>query len=106
MADLKQIATRPEVKSAVLSNRAGGFLDAVRESDGETVAAVTGFLTSSIAQAGEQLGLGLLRNISFTGEARACLVFLQGDSVVTAFVEPPAAAAGLEKAFDASIKGR
>ena len=106
MADLKLLAKLPEVKSAVLTDMAGGFLDAVREADGESVAAVTGFLMSTMAQAGEDLGLGALLGISFAGPARACLIVVQGDSVTTAFIEPPASITAVEKAFDASLQGR
>lgn len=106
MADLKLIAKLPEVKSAVLTDMAGGFLDAVREADGESVAAVTGFLTSTMNQAGEDLGLGALRGLSYGGPARGCLVVIQGDSVTTAFVEPPASIPAVEKALDTSSQGR
>ena len=109
MSDLKLIASRPEVKSAVLSDLTGTFLDAVGEPDGENVAAVTGFLTNTMVQAGEHLGLGALRTISFVGKARACLVVVQGDSVITALVEPPTSVAAVEKAIDppdSSPRGR
>ena len=100
MSTLKLIASRPEVKSAVLSDLAGAFLDAIREPDGENVAAVTGFLTITMVQAGEHLGLGTLRTISFAGQARACLIAVGSDSVVTAIVEPPTSVAGVEKVLD------
>ena len=67
MFDLALISGVPGVKSAVLGDLAGGYLDAVREPDGESVAAVMGFLSSTMGQAGDQLGLGELRRISFAG---------------------------------------
>jgi hypothetical protein len=85
----------------VLTDMAGGFLDALREPDGESVAAVTGFLTSTMNQAGEDLGLGALRAISFLGQGKACLVVVQGDAVTTAFIEPAESLSAVEKAFDA-----
>jgi hypothetical protein len=100
MSDLNLIANRPEVKSTVLSDAAGTFLDAVGESDGENVAAVSGFLASAMVRAGEHVGLGALRVLSFASQARACLVVVQGDSVVTAFVEPPTSVAAIEKVID------
>ena len=106
MADLKLIAKLPEVKSAVLTDMSGGFLDAVREPDGESVAAVTGFLTTTLNQAGEDLGLGALHGLNFAGQSRGCLVVIQGGAVTTAFVEPPASIAAVEKALDASTQGR
>jgi predicted regulator of Ras-like GTPase activity (Roadblock/LC7/MglB family) len=106
MSNLAIIAKLPEVKSAVLGDLAGGFLDAVREQDGETVAAVMGFVSSSLVQAGDQLGLGALRRISVAGEARACLVVVQTDSVITACVEPAKSLAAVEKVLDTSVQGK
>jgi hypothetical protein len=98
--DLASIASLPDVKSAVLGDLAGAFHDAVREPDGETVAAVMGFVASALVEAGEQLGLGALRRISVQGEPRACLVVVHGALVVTACVEPGKALAALEKLLD------
>ena len=52
MADLSAIANVPHVKSAVLSDASGAYLDAIREADGESVAAVVAFLTSSLIRVG------------------------------------------------------
>ena len=46
MADLASIARIPNVASAVLGDLAGGFYDAIREADGESVASVTGFIST------------------------------------------------------------
>jgi predicted regulator of Ras-like GTPase activity (Roadblock/LC7/MglB family) len=102
MSKLAMIAKFPGVKSSVLSDAAGGFLDAAGDVDGETVAAVAGVLTTMMGEAGEQLGLGALRRMSFTGRARACLVAVQSDAVVTAFVEPSTSIGAVEKALDAT----
>ena len=104
MGDLKLVAKIPEVKSAVLTDMTGGFLDALREPDGESVAAVIGFLTSTMNQAGEDLGLGALHGISFSGQARACLIVVQGGLVTTVFIEPPTSLPAVEKAFDTSLQ--
>ena len=64
MADLATIAKIPHVSSAVLGDLTGGFFDAIREPDGESVAAVAGFLSANFAQAGERLGLGTLGRIT------------------------------------------
>ena len=56
--------------------------------------------TFFLLQAGEDRGLGVLRGLSYTGQARACLVVIQGDLVTTAFVEPPASIPAVEKALD------
>jgi predicted regulator of Ras-like GTPase activity (Roadblock/LC7/MglB family) len=106
MADLATIAKLPDVKTVVLGDLAGGFLDAVREQDGETVAAVMGFVSSALVHAGDQLGLGALRRISVAGAARGCLVLVQGNAVVTVAVEPAKSLAAVEKVLDATSQGR
>jgi len=104
-ADLAAIAKLPEVRSAVRGDRSGAFLDAVNEADGETVAAVMGFVASTLAEAGDQLGLGALRRATLLGQSRAYLVTMQGDAVITALVDAKSVAA-VEKALDASLPER
>jgi hypothetical protein len=41
--------------------------------------------------------------VAVAGEKRALLVAAAGDALVTARVEPPAALAAVERAFDASV---
>lgn len=103
MADLASVARIPNVASAVLGDAAGGFHDAIREQDGEAVASVAAFVVTSLTQAGEELGLGVLRRVAVASERRATLVATAGGTVVTARVEPAAALAAVERAFDASI---
>jgi len=103
--DLVTIASLPEVKSAVLCDPEGTFLDAVREGDGESVAAVTGFLTATLAQAGEDLGLGPLERISFSGPSRAALILALPDAVLFAVIEPASACPAVERAIDGVIRG-
>lgn len=106
MSDLAMIAGIPEVKSAVLGDLAGAFFDAIAEPDGETVAAVMGFLSSAVVQAGDHLGLGALRRATVTGASGALVLVVQGSSVITATVEPPGSLAAVEKALDLSLHGR
>jgi hypothetical protein len=106
MSNLALIAGIPEVRSAVLGDLAGGFYDAVEEADGETVAAVMGFLSSALVQAGEGLGLGALRRTTVAGATQAHVVVLRDGSVITACVEPPGALATVEKALDTTLQGR
>ncbi len=106
MPDLAAIAKLQDVKSAVFGDLAGGFLDGVRQEDGETVAAVMGFVASALAEAGEQLGLGGLRRVSVTGEARATVVVVQGEAVIAASVEPARSLAAVEKALDTPVHGK
>ena len=100
MADLASIARIPGVASAVLGDVAGGFHDAIREGDGESVASVTGFVAASLARAGEELGLGALRRVAAGGEKRGFVIVILGGAVVTARVEPVAALAAVERALE------
>ncbi len=106
MSDLTTIANLQGVRGAVLGDLAGGFHDAVREQDGETIAAVMGFVASAVIEAGEHLGLGALRRISIASAADACIVVVEGDSVVTAWVAAGKSLATVERAVDASARGR
>jgi hypothetical protein len=100
MTDLARIAKIPNVASAVLGDLTGVFYDAIRESDGESVAAVTGFISSSIGQAGEQLGLGPLGRVSLAGATRASVIAIEGGTVVTIGVAPPGSLSAVERALD------
>jgi predicted regulator of Ras-like GTPase activity (Roadblock/LC7/MglB family) len=104
MSDLSRIANLPDVKGVVLADLAGGFHDVVREQDAESVAAVVGFVSSAMVDAGGELGLGALRRILVAGEARGCLVVIEGDLVIAASVEPGKSLPAVEKAFDAAAE--
>ena len=105
MSDLALIGKLPDVKSAVLGDLGGALLDAVREQDGETVAAVMGFVASNLADSGAQLGLGALRIVSLAGTTRASVVAVRAQSVITVSVEPVRSLGAVEKAIETSLKG-
>ena len=104
--DLARIAKIPNVASTVLGDLTGGFYDAIRENDGEAVAAVTGFISTSIGQAGEQLGLGPLGRVSLSGATRACVIAIDGATVLTISVAPPGSLPAVERALDTPSGGR
>ena len=101
MTALTRIAKLPDVKSAVLGDLAGSYLDALEERDGESVAAVMGFVATLLLRAGDELGLGALHRISVSADARACVVLVDGDSLLTASIEPARSLPTVEKALDA-----
>ena len=103
MADLASVARIPNVASAVLADAAGGFHDAIREPDGESVASVAAFVVTGLTQAGEELGLGALRRVAIAGGKRALLIASAGGALVIARVDPVAALATVDRAFDASV---
>lgn len=106
MRDLESIARLRDVTGAVRGDRSGGFHDAVREPEGETVAAVMAFVSTAFGSAGERLGLGALRRVSVAGEARGCVVVVDDEAVITASVAPGRSLASVEKALDESTDGK
>lgn len=100
MNDLALIARIPGVSGAVLGDLSGVFYDAVREPDGESVAAVTGFISTRLGDAAEQLGLGALVRASVTGATRACLIAVRGGTVVTIGVATAGGLPAVERALD------
>jgi hypothetical protein len=106
MTDLARIARIPNVASAVLGDLAGSFHDAIREPDGESVAAVTGFISTSLQDAGEQLGLGALARVSMAGGTRAVVIALEAGLAVTIGVAPPGSLPAVERALDTSSGAR
>ena len=88
---------------AVLSDAAGGLVEAVREPDGESVAAVMSFIASSLGQAGEELGLGPLGRLSFAGPTQASLVVLFSEGILSTVIQPPGAFPAVERALDAAL---
>jgi predicted regulator of Ras-like GTPase activity (Roadblock/LC7/MglB family) len=103
MADLATVARIPHVAAAVLGDAEGGFHDAIREADGEALASVAAFVTTSLAQAGEELGIGALRRIAIAGETRALVVTVTGGALLSTRVDPVSALGAVEKALDVSV---
>jgi len=104
MAYLEVMAKFQGVKGAVLGDLEGAFLDAVREPNGEAIAAEMGFLSSALLELGESLGLGVLGTVSLAGPQHASLVVLHGRSVLTARVEPVKALPLVERSVESSLK--
>ena len=105
MTNLQLLAKLPEIKSAVLADKSGVYIDSLNEPDGETTAAVAGFISNLLSEAGDQLGLGALRRVACTAVQRASLIRIEGDSVLTAFVDTKVAIAVVEKKLDAVLQG-
>jgi len=102
MQDLAMVTSISEVKSAVLCDLEGAFLDAFNEPEGEAVAAVMGYVAVTLQAAGETLGLGALRRVSLASPRHSSVVLVDGGSVISAVIEPTSALAAVEKALDAA----
>lgn len=103
--DLSAIASLPEVKSAVVCDHAGVLLQVEREPDGEAVAAVVGFLTATLGEMGDELGLGPLHRLAVGGPSRGLLVLAMRDEILSAVIEPSSAFPAVEHAVDVLLKG-
>jgi len=64
----------PEVKSFIIGNTEGSLLRTENEPDGESIAAVMGFMWNTITEPGEMLGLGAPRYLSFQSSSQAYMV--------------------------------
>ncbi len=105
LANLSFVAGLPGVKSAVLSDRRGNFVEALGEGNAEEVAAISGFVTSVLGLLGKELNLGGLTRFSFSGKAQACLVAVFADAALSIAIEPPSALSSVEKAIDSEPQG-
>lgn len=103
--DLSNIANLPEIRSVLHCDASGALLEAVREPDPESAAAVTGFIASGLGQIGEELGLGPLYRTAVAGRERAILLLVFPDSILSAVVEPAAAFPAAELAIDSILQG-
>ncbi len=104
MSDLSTIAKLPGVKGAVLGDLEGTFLEAAGDADGEATAAEMGFVATTLAAAGDQLGLGALRRFSAASPARGVVAALRRGQVLTARVEPARAIPAVEKALGTTFQ--
>jgi hypothetical protein len=100
MSDLDLMALLPDVSSALMGDLSGGHLESVRESDPEAVAAVVGFIGTTLGDLGEQLGLGPLRSVSVAAASRARVILLRSHTILSATVEPGRALGAVEKALE------
>jgi len=106
MSKLEAVAKLPGVRSAVLGDLQGALVESAGEVDAEVAAAEGGFVAGTLAEAGEALGLGALRRVVLTGQARGALLLVRGRSVLGLRVDPVRALAGVEKAVDGSFEER
>ena len=92
----------PEFQRSVRASLDGTLLGSTGDVDAESVAAVSAFLATSMAEAGEQFGLGALHWISVAGTKQALVFALKEDAVFMGYVDPPKSLAAVEKALDAA----
>ena len=88
MTALSDIARFPEVTSVVAGDLNGAVLECIDEPEGEVVASVMGFVVSLLSMVGRSLGVGPVARIAINGATRSCIVTVQGQTAVTAFIGP------------------
>lgn len=103
MFDIRTIESVAEVTSTVLGDREGALLNMAKEHDGETIAAVAGFVTSHLAGAGETLGLGELRRVTLVGGQQTTLLYVSEEAVLTMRADPRWPVVGIENKLDAVL---
>lgn len=97
MEILKVISELPGVESSVLGDADGGLIDALDEPDGEATAAVAGFTTHKLSEAGEILGLGPLESVNVQSSRAGSAVIHTGRSLLTLRLTAKSPASGLEE---------
>jgi hypothetical protein len=103
MSSLAAIGKLPEVKRAVVSDSGGALLESVGEPDPEGVAAVMGFCAAALGRAGELLGFGSVDRFVVTGVQTASISTMQGDTIVTVFVDPTKPISVVEKKLETAL---
>jgi predicted regulator of Ras-like GTPase activity (Roadblock/LC7/MglB family) len=103
MINVSTISKFPEVRSAIVADLRGALLESAGEPDAEGIAAIVGFVTSAMAQAGDLLGIGGLQRIVVSGPGSASILTINGDTIVVAFVDPSKPVAAIEKKLDAVL---
>lgn len=106
MFDTIAIKSLPEVNSTVLGDKGGALLECLDDADGETVAAVSGFTVTHLSDAGEMLGLGDLERVTLAGGQKASMMYLDGELVMVASIDPKRPLAGVEKKIDEILLSR
>lgn len=92
----------PEIQRSVRASMDGALLGSTGDVDAESAAEVSAFLATTMAEAGEQFGLGALRWISVAGASQALVFALKEDAVFMGYVDPPKSLAAVERALDAA----
>ena len=79
----------PEAKSLVIGDTEGSLLRVENEADGESIAAVMGFMWNTIQEPGEMLGLGAPQYVTFKSPSQAYLVMnTRGNKLITLRLDP------------------
>jgi predicted regulator of Ras-like GTPase activity (Roadblock/LC7/MglB family) len=97
MKNFDLIAKFPEILGAALSDTSGALLESFGDMDGEVTGAVHSYIASSLTQAGDALGIGPFQRGTLASPTGSCLIFVQDDTVLGAYVGPNKPASAVEK---------
>lgn len=94
-----------EVREALLTDRAGGVLDATRPGARERGAAPLARTTRELADTGSAFGLGPLELLAVSGASQATLAAVRPDALLVAVAQPGIGRSQVEKVLRAWISG-
>lgn len=100
MFDTAAVSALSEVTSWVLGDREGGLLEAVEEPESETMAAISGFTVSHLAEAAEGLGLGRIEGLTIAGGGQTSILAINDKCVLTARVDARGSVAKVESKIE------
>lgn len=98
------ITTIAEVKSVVTCDLDGALSEATVDLDGETTAAISGFVTKAMTQVGDRVGTGALQRITISGKTKAAIITVVDEGLLTVFVDPSKPTAPIEKKLDLMLQ--
>ncbi len=103
MRVLPSLASISEIRAVVIADHSGSLHDAVGGQDNEAVAAIMGFIGTTMNQAGELLGFGPVQRMTVTSPSQAWVVTVKGSAIVGVIADASTSLANLEKKLDSAL---
>jgi len=103
MRVLPSLAGISEIRSVVIADHAGSLHDAVGGQENEAVAAIMGFMGTTMNQAGELLGFGPVQRMTITSPTQSWVVTVKGSVIIGVLADASASLANLERKLDSVL---
>ncbi len=104
MSKLSIFTNMPEVKSVVVGDTDGALVEEKNEPDGESIAAIFGYLCNEINQCGEMMGFGSAKRITVSGgQGESSVLILRDNRIWTISLHAGKPIAPFEKKLDAIL---
>lgn len=88
----------------MLGSLSGAVYEVVNEPDGEAIAALVGFTSTLLGDAGTTMGLGELRRFHISGPEASRLVTIVQSKALSLSLVPNKSAAAVAKRLDADLR--